>query len=149
MASRLTSSYRTRSSTDQSQHVSAIGPWMSLNHGTRDDTDLRPAGSSHGRSLSHADTLESFDRRSQLKEPLLDTGDSAMLVQRSDEGAHEHEGTTTKSGSFRKRTKAWRRGMRLPKTRRQRRATVYDAFIDSSKNTPHYVKNCTSDNLLG
>ena len=153
MASRLTSSYRSkkRSSTDQSQPVSAIGPWMSINY-ARDDTDLRPASpqsSNPARALSHVDTLESFDRQNQLNEPLLDTRDSALLVQPPDEAAQEHEESTTKSGSFRKRTRAWRRGMRLPRTRRQRRATVYDAFIDSSKNTPQYVKNCTSDNLLG
>lgn len=34
------------------------------------------------------------------------------------------------------------------KYRRRRRSTIHDTFIEPSKNTPHYVKEENSDNLL-
>ncbi len=92
--------------------------------------------------------LDWEDRSRQLQEPLLTQGtdDSIALVPKSDVHSAPEEGD---SGlRYRKRAKRWRKGMRLPKER-SRRKTVYDKFIDSSKNTPHYVKDSAIiDNVL-
>ena len=89
--------------------------------------------------------LERGDHSNQLKEPLLEADHDIELA--SPCGDIHSAPEQVESGKFRRRANKWRRGMRLPKGR-TRRKTVNDKFIDSSKNTPHYVKHCASDNML-
>ena len=95
------------------------------------------------------DTVSTYKR---LKEPLLDTAHDESItpipeLPPSSDEIHSAPEEETGNVRFRKRAKAWRRGMGLPRNRK-RQSTVVDMFIDSSKNTPHYVKHCASDNLL-
>ncbi len=89
--------------------------------------------------------LDREDRSHQLQESLLDPVDSIALASRPDGTHSTPEGAD--SEEYRKRAKRWRRGMRLPKGR-SRKKTLNDKFIDSSKNTPHYVKHYASENSI-
>ena len=111
---------------------------------TRDKASFFHSQAKRGQSLD----LERGGRSSQLKEPLLTTDDDIELA--SPCGDVHSAPEQVESGKFRRRAKVWRRGMRLPKGRTSRRKMVNDKFIDSTstKNTPHYVKHCASDNML-
>ncbi len=100
-----------------------------------------------GGQRGHVQSLN-LERGDQLKEPLLTTDNDIELA--SPCGDVHSAPEQVESGKFRRRAKVWRRGMRLPKGRTSRRKMVNDKFIDSTstKNTPHYVKHCASDNML-
>lgn len=141
MATRLTSSYHSSNpAKSRKSSVSSYSPWLSVNYGTRDDIPPPPPAS----PPSHK---ESFNPENQLHEPLLEVRADDVPVKETTPQKYGGVGMAD-NRSFRKRAKKWRKSMGLPKTRRTRKKTVYDAFIDSSKNTPRYVKSCTSDNLL-
>ena len=105
---------------------------------------LSDDGDSDALSSGYSAFTDSFidrkrDEESRLASQGAESADSIPLVDISERDEEQ---------PVKKRRKRITPNTKLKHKRRRRRSTVHDAFIESSKNTPHYVKEENSNNLL-